>query len=170
MKIQLFCSPHYKEDRIDIYCKRKTPRIQAIIDFAEKGPQSGKQTTPSLAGINNDEKVFLEPEQIYYFEVIDRKTFAYLETQVFQITLSLQELGEQLECYGFIRISKSVLVNIYKIERIKPELNMRLRAILENKEAIIINRSYKASFQAYLNKMRRIPAKILNGKDCYEKK
>lgn len=157
MKIQLFCSPHYKEDRIDIYCRKKTPRIQAIMDFAKKGSQLGEQSLPSLYGISNNERVLLEPEEIYYFEAIDRKTFAYLEAQVFQVTLSLQELGEQLETYGFIRISKSSLVNIYKIERIKPELNMRLRAVLENKEALIINRSYKASFQAYLNKMRRIP-------------
>lgn len=44
--------------------------------------------------------------------------------------------------FGFARISKSVIVNIRKIREIKPQLNGRFEAVLDNGERQVVNRHY----------------------------
>lgn len=96
----------------------------------------------------------MEPEDIYYFDTVDRKTFAYTKDKVCQIAKSLSSLEEELSPFGFVRINKANLVNIFMIKKIKPEANMRILAILKNEESLIINRGYKRSFEDYLKTMR----------------
>ena len=56
--------------------------------------------------------------------------------------LKLYEVEEILAHRDFIRISKSVIVNLDKIKSVTPMLNCRLEAILQNSEKIIISRQY----------------------------
>ena len=53
-------------------------------------------------------------------------------------------------------VSKSNLINIYKIKQLKPDINMKVYAFFDNGDRICINRSYKKAFNEYLRKMRRI--------------
>ena len=54
----------------------------------------------------------------------------------------LYELESIYEGKRFFRCSKSVIVNLMKIESIKPALNSRFMAKLANGEAVIISRQY----------------------------
>ena len=67
---------------------------------------------------------------------------------------TLSSCEASLQNYGFVRVSKSNLVNIYKISQLKPDINMKVYASFDNGERICINRSYKKSFTEYLKKMR----------------
>lgn len=57
----------------------------------------------------------LRPEDIYYFESIDDKTFAYCEKDVYECSLRLYELEQQFARADFVRISKSCILNIMKL-------------------------------------------------------
>ena len=92
---------------------------------------------------------------MFYFESVDKKTIAYLEDQVLRIDLRLQELEDAFFENGFVRISKTTVLNVYRISSIKPTVNMRVIAVLENGEKIQINRSYKAKFNQFLSKMSK---------------
>lgn len=135
------------EEKIDIYYKQMTPMLQKVISIV-------KNEKPILSGTFEDEKILLEPEDIYYFDTVDRKTFAYTKDKICQISKSLSALEEELAPFGFVRINKANLVNIFMIKKIKPEANMRILAILKNEESLIINRGYKRSFEDYLKTMR----------------
>lgn len=80
--------------------------------------------------------------EIFYFESVDEKTFVYTETEVYECDYRLYEIEEKLEKYSFARISKSAIVNIRKIREIKPQLNGRFEAVLDNDERQIVNRHY----------------------------
>ena len=54
----------------------------------------------------------------------------------------LYELESKYEGKSFFRCSKSVIVNLMKIESIKPALNSRFMAKLTNGEVVIISRQY----------------------------
>ena len=69
---------------------------------------------------------------------------------------TLASCEEMLWNYGFVRVSQSNLINIYKITQLKPDLNMKVYASFDNGERICINRSYKKSFTEYLQRMRRM--------------
>lgn len=109
-----------------------------------------------LYGVENEEKQLLQIQDIYYFEAVDKRTFAYMKTKVYQIQYSLAELENKLNEQGFIRINKSIVVNIFKIRKIRSEINMRVQAQLLNGEEIMISRHYKAGFEKYLVKMRGV--------------
>ena len=81
--------------------------------------------------------------------------FAYTENGVYRLMNTLSTCEEMLWNYGFVRVSKSNLINIYKIKQLKPDLNMKVYAVFENGERICINRSYKKKFNDYLQLMKR---------------
>ena len=84
----------------------------------------------------------IEPRQIYYFEAVDSSIFAYCEKQFYEIKQKLYELEKQFENTDFIRVSKSVIVNLSKIQKLTPAFNSRFEALLKNGEKIIISRQY----------------------------
>jgi len=47
-------------------------------------------------------------------------------------------------------------VNIYKVNRMKADLNMRLRLQLDNGEILILNRSYKKAFLDMLQHIKEV--------------
>lgn len=53
---------------------------------------------------------------------------------------------------GFARNNKSMLVNVYHIQELKAQVNMRVNIVMDNGEQIVLNRSYKNEFYKYLEK------------------
>lgn len=47
---------------------------------------------------------------------------------------------------GFIQISKSTIVNLYRIKQVKTDLNMRLKLVMDNDELIVLNRRTRKIF------------------------
>ena len=80
--------------------------------------------------------------ELYYIEVVDNKTFLYCRNKVLESRQKLYELELSLANSDFLRISKSVILNLSKIQSLSPALNGRLEASLENGEKIIVSRQY----------------------------
>ena len=70
------------------------------------------------------------------------KKFAYTKERVFEIRQRLYELEAELAPYKFIRCSKSFVICLLKVESIRPALNGRYLARMENGEEVIISRKY----------------------------
>lgn len=86
--------------------------------------------------------VMVEPRSVYYFEAVDDRVFAYCESKVYEIRKKLYELEQQFENTDFLRVSKSVIINLSKIKRITPEFSGRFEALLDNGEKAVISRQY----------------------------
>ena len=80
-------------------------------------------------------------------ESVEEKTFVYLEKEVYESNLKLYELEEQLKNTSYIRVSKSIILNIEKLQSVKPLINGKLEANLKNNEKILINRHYVPEFK-----------------------
>lgn len=61
--------------------------------------------------------------------------------------MKLFELEETLTNSSFVRISKSCILNIDFIEKVKPMLNGKYEVLLINGEKLIINRHYVPIFK-----------------------
>ncbi|MDE5865185.1 MAG: LytTR family transcriptional regulator DNA-binding domain-containing protein [Lachnospiraceae bacterium] len=151
MKIQYQNDPSLKEDYIEVHFREETERIKTIRDFFD--------AFQSITGKKENDIYKLHPESIYYLEVVDRKLFAYQEKEVYQLEYSLQHFLECFENSGFVRIGKSTAVNLYKVNQVKADFNMRLRLVMDNGEILILNRTYKKSFLGALHHIREV---------CYE--
>lgn len=104
--------------------------------------------------IGKREKVssLISPSDIYYLEVVDRHLYAYLEQEVWQLDGGLQEVVDRCREHGFVRIGKSMAVNIGKVKNIASDINARIQLGLSNGEIVIMNRAYKKEFFSELKK------------------
>jgi len=85
-----------------------------------------------------------------YFESVDDKVFLYTEVSVMEVRQRLYELEELLSGKDFLRISKSVIVNINKITALRPELNRTLLLTMCNGEQLVVSRTYVKAFRGLL--------------------
>lgn len=95
-----------------------------------------------LVGYRDGEIHRLSFDDIYYFEVVDSKSFFYCREEVFESRLKLYEFDELCRGMSFFRASKSMIVNSDKIDYISPSFSGRFEAVLENGERVTVSRQY----------------------------
>ena len=103
-----------------------------------------------ITAFYENEIVQLDSKEVYYFESVDNKVYACCEKKVFEIKQKLYELEEIYKQTNFVRISKSMIVNISKVSKIVPMFNGRLECVLCNGEKVIITRQYVANLKKKL--------------------
>ena len=118
-----------------------------------------RDTLRYIEGTYEDKKVTIALTDIFYIETVDRKTFAYTKDMCVEIKEALRDILEEYSKIGFVRISKSAIVNIYKIKKLQGDINMRVIIFLKNDEKLMMNRSYKNDFYERLNDLQGRKAK-----------
>lgn len=124
-----------ENEYVKIGCYEKDSRVEEIVKFV-------KLRQGSIEGIADGEQVSVPIADIFYIESVDDKTFMYLETKVYESHRRLYDLEELTAPYHFIRVSKSMVVNLMKVQSIKPALNGRFICKMQNGEEVIISRKY----------------------------
>jgi DNA-binding LytR/AlgR family response regulator len=135
MKINIDRSPEYLEPEIIIKCSEITEELQRLISML-------KGSEEKVQGIQDGNTYLIEPEDIFYFESVDKKTFMYTHDAVLETPLRLYEIEEKLSNHDFFRASKSTVINISKIKKLSPKFNGKLDVLLENDEKLVISRQY----------------------------
>ena len=130
--------PKLGENYLEIHYGSMNKETEDIIAYLE--------SQNVLMGKNEGESRLIQPNEVYYCETVDRKCYAYLKDEVWKLEEGLAELTERYEMHGFVRISKSMLVNIHKVKQIETDLNMRMKLVLFNDEMIVMSRSYRNDF------------------------
>lgn len=92
----------------------------------------------------------LKMKDIFYFEVVDNKSFVYYQDEVYEVRLKLYEFEEKSKETMFFRASKSVILNADKIDYISPFLSGRFEAVLLNGEKVIVSRQYVSDLKRKL--------------------
>ncbi len=126
-----------------IRCREVTEEVREIEAFVRS-----RQGT--LAGVRDEKQYVVPVSELYYIESVDGKTFLYTKEQVYETPYRIYELDDLLRPKHFLRVSKSMLLNLMKIRSIRPALNGRLIAVLQSGEEVIISRSYVKDLKSAL--------------------
>jgi DNA-binding LytR/AlgR family response regulator len=110
-----------------------------------------KTTGGILSGKTARGEVKVRFDQVFTIESYGNDVFAYTDKAEISLSAKLYQLEEELLQAGFFRISKSVIVNVARIEAIASGFNGKLTLIMDNKKKIEVNRSYTKSFKEYLS-------------------
>lgn len=137
IKLVIEESPEYREPEIILRCERVAGNLKKIVEYIRVRTDA---IEIKAEGIPRP----LPLSSVFYFESVDRKTFAYCASSVYECEQTLSELEKKLTNCTFARISKSCIVNTVLIKSVSPLDNHRLKAYLRNGEAQIINRHYVA--------------------------
>lgn len=115
-------------------------------------PEQNGQVTRIVQKIRSEQKTLIGSEngreykmlmpEIFYIESVDKRTFIYTKDMVFRSEKRLYQLEEELKEFDFVKVSRSCLVNVNELVRIKALANSRLEAELSNGEKLIVSRTY----------------------------
>jgi len=135
LKIDISVDEAVTDLTISITCKQLTPEIERIIATL-------RMINHQLTAKKDDEVHMLDIAQVLYIESVDRKCFIYTEGEMYESDFRLYELEQQLEGYGFFRVSKSSLIHLRKIQSLKADINRKIRITMSNGEQIMASRQY----------------------------
>lgn len=107
-------------------------------------------STLNIMGKLNGENYVLTLDQIFYFEAVDNRVFAYCEKEIYEVNYKLQELTELLSQTYFIQTARTIVLNIKQIKKVTTLVNGRILAVLNNGEKMIITRVYAQKFKQKL--------------------
>lgn len=135
MKITINEDLSIQEIEVVIHCQKEDEMVGKIA--------SAVQTVDSKLCCHIGERVhYINISHILYIESVDRKTFLYTEGEVFEIDKRLYELEEKLGSFDFFRVSKAIIVNLNRVQSLRPEIGARLVLTMENTEKIVVSRQY----------------------------
>ncbi|MBR6969068.1 MAG: LytTR family transcriptional regulator DNA-binding domain-containing protein [Ruminococcus sp.] len=143
MKIIIEPPKNAEEDVVIVRCASPDPQlISMLLSF-----QTAKT---DLTGYIDDRIVRLNYQDVCYFEANENRVFAYCNSEVYEIKYKLYELEEMYTPLDFVRCSKSMIVNMEKIDFLSPLFSGKLEANLKNGEKIIISRQYVHNLKSKL--------------------
>ena len=134
-----------EDDKVNIvFSSAEIIRVTKLLDLIVRGEEL------HITGSNEFGQKSIESRNFYYFIVEEDAVFGVLSNTRLLIKTKLYEIEKLLEHKDFIRITKYCLVNIGKIDYIKPALNSKLDLLLKNTEHLEVNRGYLKDFKKAL--------------------
>lgn len=131
------------EDEVIIRYREMNEQIEMLALLAEGKGQK-------ISAVWEGETILIRPEAILYLESVDGVTWAYLTDKVCRVYVSLEKAALAWGERGFFRCSKSMVINIYRINTLRSEPGNRILAQMENGEQVMISRRYARGLRAIL--------------------
>ena len=117
----------------------RTPRIDAdVIEAVSRLRLFDQKLTGQADGITH----IVPAKDVLYFESVDKKTFFYTADKFFETQMRLYEIEDKLADCGFVRIGKSIVVNLKEVTSLKSDVAGKMIATLSNGERAVISRAY----------------------------
>lgn len=135
MDVRISKIPEDENELVDIRCHEETNTVREIADFV-------RSRQGQVSGTLEGRQYVIAVSEIMYIESVDSRTFIYTSSSIYESKQRLYELEEFLKPRHFLRISKASIVNLLKINSVKPALGGRFSVVLSNNEEIIISRKY----------------------------
>lgn len=135
MKIFVKEDSSTEEVQVNILCQKRDEQIEELIERIQNRSER-------IVGYKEGNIYPVDIKKIFYVETVDSKLFIYLEKEVVEARYKLYQMEEVLKERYFMRCSKSTIINITKIERLRAIEGRSLLAVMENGEEIYISRSY----------------------------
>lgn len=145
MKVNLFVSKDIKEDYADIHTNKLTEDITKAIVILENN-----NSNDILPVKKDDNIVLLEFKNIFMVRVEDGKVKVFTQSNDYIIKKPLYQV-EEILTKDFVRISKTTIINIRKIQRVTPSLKGMMFVELKNNLKDNISRKYLPLFKEALD-------------------
>ena len=121
MKTKLNFIQKPQPEYVSFHIYELNPAVEKLVQQVEQSaPYFLSHKNPRKKGVK---KVYYH--DILYIESVDKRSFLYTSDGVFLLKEKLFELEKQLEAHDYVRISKSMILNIDSIAAISPKTSGR---------------------------------------------
>ena len=145
MKVNLFVSRDVEEPHADIHTNELTDNITKAVAILES-----EESSDMIAVKKGSDIALLQLDEIFMFRVEDKQVKVYTDAGEYLIKKPLYQVEETLNS-DFVRISKTSIVNLRKIERVAPSLKGMMFIQLKNGLKDNISRKYLPGFKEALD-------------------
>jgi len=144
MKIAIDINKKYKDLELIVQSPELNEEVTALVSKLE---EKNKMT---FTGKLKDDIYILDTEEINMFYSQSGKVYADCHDAAYEISQKLYEIESLLAHTSFVRISKSAIVNIYKMKKIEVAFNGSLLVKFENAKEEIISRRYVKKVKEFI--------------------
>lgn len=130
-------------EEVVIKYRQMNRQIEDIVNYIKGQGQK-------LLGIKDGQQFFIHPHNIIYLESVEGVTYLYTEKEIYQSNLTLASFETFYAKEGFFRCSKSMIINMYRIRKLKSISGNRIDAAMDNDEHVLISRHYAKEFRNIL--------------------
>ena len=145
MKVNLFVSRDVEEPYADIHTDELTDNITKAMSILES-----EDSNEMLAVKKGSDIALLEFSDVYMFRVENKQVKVYTDSSEYLIKKPLYQVEETLDS-DFVRISKTTIVNLKKVERVALSLKGMMFIQLKNGLKDNISRKYDSDFKQALD-------------------
>lgn len=121
-------------------------RFRAMIEDLKSGSKFIKRLTIKLTG----RTILLPTDEIDWIETHGNYLKVYAGRESHLIRGTMQSLETKLDPEKFVRVHRSVIVNVEKIKEIYPRSNGDQDLVLQNGQQLMLSRNYRDKFFALL--------------------
>lgn len=144
MQIKIELNKAYKEPEIIILTDKMTDDIDRIFKMLSD------EKSQIIAGIKNDKVEVLEPNDIIRVYANSKKVFAVTDKGEYMLRLRLYEAEERLSLNQFVRISKSEIINLKKVNNFDLNFAGTICVSFFNNEVTYVSRRYVSEIKKVL--------------------
>ena len=124
------------DEKIDVFCHED--HKEKMYGLARELAEGSRRIT-----CRKDDKTYqIRLNDILYIETVDERLFIYCENDVYENRMRLYEAEQICKDTLFFKASKSMLINIKKIDNMKPSLSGRFEVTMINGERLLVSRKY----------------------------
>lgn len=93
----------------------------------------------------------IKVEQVFYFEAEGDYTYCKTENERLKVKMKLYKIEQDYSSKGFIRINKSIIVNVLRVNEIVPWFGGRILLRFDSLDVKLeVSRNYTKKFKSYL--------------------
>ncbi|MDR0460284.1 MAG: LytTR family transcriptional regulator [Nitrososphaerota archaeon] len=146
MRVELKIDPDIAQATAVINAPKVTPELLSLVEMLE-----GTEDKASLLVAKTDDKFFvIEPDQVDIIRAEGGEINAYnRKAEAFVISKPLTEILESMPS-NFVRISKSAIVNISRVDHLSNSFNGTMYIVMKNGVNDYISRKYLGDFKKRL--------------------
>ena len=144
MKIKLDINEKYAETEIIIKTNKITNEVKEIVDFVDK------KKPDHFIGIKDEKTSIIKPNEVFTIYAQQGKVFLETEKDIFEIRIRLYEVLEYNYSSSFIRISKSEIINMEKIDFFESDITGSIVIVLKNKKRSYVSKRYTKNIKERL--------------------
>ena len=143
MKVNIIVEPDLEEDYVEIHVGALSDEVTRLSEFIEK-------RRSVITGIDEYERIVLIDEaDIGALHAENKWCRIFTDTANYTCRKRLYEI-ENILCKDFMRISKSIIVNLQKIENVEAVFNGMLLLRMKNGSKEYVSRTYLPKMKEFL--------------------
>lgn len=149
MQILIRVIPEKEPEHAEFYVHCKDQAIERLVEYVEQE----RYHSMMLTCYRGDEIVKVKESVICFIETVQEKQLVHTAAETLEVKKRLYEL-EHLLPAGFIRISKSVIINMDRVSAYRPMVNGLMEVSFPNNRTVYISRKYLKDVRSQIMEVR----------------